>query len=75
MFAGTSGVKVRLQTNYFKLLSQTDWCLYQYRVDIAPEEEFTRIKKSYVYEHRAKIGAYLFDGTVLYTSSRLPQVS
>ncbi|XP_001605719.1 piwi-like protein Siwi [Nasonia vitripennis] len=69
---GTTGRKVVLNANYFKLKSKTDWCLYQYRVDIAPDEERTIVRKSLLRTHKAALGAYLFDGTVLYTSNRLP---
>lgn len=62
-----------LQSNYFKLETHTDWCLYQYRVDFAPDEELTIIRKALLRNHRATLGGYIFDGTLLYTSVRLPQ--
>lgn len=74
ILSGTTGSKVLLQANYFKLKSKTDWCLYQYRVDIAPDEDRTIVRKSLLRTHKAALGAYLFDGTVLYTSNRLPNV-
>ncbi|KAK2583778.1 hypothetical protein KPH14_009684 [Odynerus spinipes] len=69
---GTTGQQVRLQANYFKLPSTTNWTLYQYRVDFAPEEDRTLVRKGLLRLHKEKLGAYIFDGTVLYTSHRLP---
>ncbi|OAD55711.1 Protein piwi, partial [Eufriesea mexicana] len=65
---GSTGHKVMLQANYFKLLTTTDWCLYQYRVDFAPEEDRTIVRKGLLRLHKKTLGAYVFDGTVLYTS-------
>lgn len=64
-----------LQANYFQLITTPDWCIYQYRVDFAPEEDRTSVRKGLLRLHREKIGAYIFDGTVLYSSNRLPEVS
>ncbi|KOC68594.1 Protein piwi [Habropoda laboriosa] len=69
---GTTGSNIMLQANYFKLLATTDWCLYQYRVDFAPEEDRTVVRKGLLRLHKETVGAYVFDGTVLYTSRRLP---
>jgi hypothetical protein len=70
---GASGQGVTLQANYFKLETHTDWCLYQYRVDFAPDEELTQIRKALLRNHKATLGGYIFDGTLLFTSVRLPQ--
>lgn len=64
-----------LQANYFKLLKATDWAIHQYRVDFAPEEDRTAVRKGLLRLHQKSIGAYIFDGTVMYTSHRLPDVS
>lgn len=74
MILGTLGKAVQLQANYFKLKSRPDWCLYQYRVDIAPDEDRTIVRKALLRTHKATIGGYMFDGTLLYTSNPLPQV-
>lgn len=73
--AGHTGSTIDIKANYFKLKSHTDWCVYQYRVDFAPEEDRTFIRKALLKLHREKIGAYIFDGTVLYTSNGLGDVS
>lgn len=69
---GTFGTTVRLSSNYFKLLQQTNWCLYQYRVDIAPDEDRTLVKKA-LFRRAARevLPGYIFDGTVMYTSNKL----
>jgi len=74
-FLGNSGNRIVLQANYFKLLKETDWAIHQYRVDFAPEEDRTAVRKGLLKLHRRSIGAYIFDGTVMYTSHRLPDVS
>jgi len=70
---GTSGRVVTLKSNYFKLETHIDWCLYQYRVDFAPDEERTIVRKALLRNHRATLGGYIFDGTLLYSSVRFPQ--
>ena len=66
---GTDGAPVRLLANYFKINTVPDWALRQYRVDIAPEEDRTFLRKVLLGKHRELLGGYLFDGTVLYTTS------
>ncbi|XP_072749507.1 piwi-like protein Siwi [Anoplolepis gracilipes] len=68
---GTSGTHVTLQTNHFRVPTVPNWCLYKYRVDFEPEETRTFIRKGLLKLHKEKVGAYIFDGTVLYTSRRL----
>lgn len=71
---GQAGVAIRLQANYFQLLTHTDWSLYQYRVDFAPEEDRTRVKKQLLYQATKDVLAgYVFDGSVVFTSRRLAQ--
>lgn len=74
LFLGGFGQPIQLQANYFKLLSTTDWCLYQYRVDFSPPEDRNVVCKGLLRAHRPTLGAYIFDGTVLYTSTKLPEV-
>ena len=62
---------IRLMANYFKINTVPDWALRQYRVDIAPEEDRTFIRKKLLGMHRERLQGYLFDGTVLYTSRPL----
>uniref|UniRef100_A0ABD2WLF8 Piwi domain-containing protein n=1 Tax=Trichogramma kaykai TaxID=54128 RepID=A0ABD2WLF8_9HYME len=69
---GSHGMPVSLKANYFKLLTTTDWSLYKYCVDYNPPIDHNVIKKALLREHREKLGAYIFDGSQLYTSTRLP---
>lgn len=52
-----------------------NWCLYKYRVDFEPEETRTFVKKGLLRLHKERVGAYIFDGTTLYTTCRLADVS
>lgn len=73
---GTSGRQVTLKANYFRLETHTNWCLYQYRVDFAPEEDRTVVRKGLLRNHKPVLGGYIFDGTMMFTSHRLnPDVS
>ncbi|XP_072746220.1 piwi-like protein Siwi [Anoplolepis gracilipes] len=69
---GTSGQAIRLQTNYFKLIKSTDWAIHQYHVNFAPQEDRTFVRKALLKLHKNSIEPYIFDGSVMYTSKRLP---
>lgn len=71
LISGTNGHRSELVANYFKIKTLADWALQQYRVDIAPEEDRTFERRNLVKVHRETFGWYIFDGTVLYTSTRL----
>lgn len=63
---------MRLSANYFQILTHTEWNLYQYRVDFAPEEDRTHIKKHLFREATKEIlPGYIFDGSMMFTSRRL----
>ncbi|XP_050437858.1 piwi-like protein Siwi [Adelges cooleyi] len=74
---GFSGTELKLLANYFPLTAiatnkgLTQWEVYQYRVDFDPEEDRIAVKRSLLAQHRQIFGGYLFDGTMLFTSSRL----
>ena len=68
---GGNGEKVRLRANFFPVTTNQDWALENYRVDFEPEEDRTFIKKQLVRAHREVLGAYIFDGSNLYTSTPL----
>lgn len=68
---GTSGSAFKCKANYFRVDTVKDWNLLQYRVDVSPEVDDLRLKKFLVRQHKeAKLRAYIFDGTVLYTTNR-----
>ena len=76
LVTGASGRPCLLKANYFKLDTHTNWCLYQYRVDFAPEEDRTVVRKALLRNHKAVLGGYIFDGSMMFTSQRLaPDVS
>lgn len=56
-------------------MKATDWALFQYHVDFSPEEDRTVVRKGLLKLHQKSLGAYIFDGTLMYTSRRLSDVS
>ncbi|KAG8042448.1 hypothetical protein G9C98_005082 [Cotesia typhae] len=72
---GTGGSAIKLQANFFKILSAPDWCLLQYRVDFAPEEDRTIVRKGLLRLHKEKLGIYMFDGSAMYSCNRYQNVS
>ncbi|XP_026819609.1 uncharacterized protein LOC113558350 [Rhopalosiphum maidis] len=66
----TGGQSVKLLANYFPITSNTNWCLYQYRVDFSPEQDRSRTKRGLLCQHREHLGGYLFDGTMLFSENR-----
>lgn len=70
---GKSGQPVSLLTNHFRLLKQPNWQLYQYRVDFSPPIELRGLRNRLIYEQKPTLGGYLFDGTMLFLSVKLPK--
>ncbi|XP_045768793.1 piwi-like protein Siwi [Maniola jurtina] len=68
---GSFGKPLDLSANYFTVKTTPQWSLYQYHVDISPEEDRTFIRKALMRVHQKTFGGYLFDGTVLYTVKKL----
>lgn len=68
---GTTGPIIQLTTNYFKIQRKKDWGLYQYHVDFAPEIDITGIRKSVLRAHRAQFNGFLFDGSMLWSTTKL----
>lgn len=64
-----------MTSNYFELLKRPDMHLLQYRVDFVPDVDHIGARKALIRVHEAQLGKYLFDGTLLYNITRLPQVS
>ena len=40
---GSGGKAVNLRTNYFSLNKKPNWSLYQYRVDMSPDIDYTKV--------------------------------
>lgn len=69
---GQTGKRVPLQANYFTLLRHPDWTIYQYRIDFKPEVHLEAFRKFLIRQLKDDlIGAYLFDGTQLFTLRKL----
>ncbi|XP_050063196.1 piwi-like protein Siwi [Aphis gossypii] len=64
---GSIGKPIELIANYFPITTYTDWSLYQYRVDFNPEQERINIKRGLLSAHKEFLGAYIFDGTMLFS--------
>lgn len=68
---GISGPMIQLKTNYFRIQRKKSWGLFQYHVDFAPEIDITGIRKSLLREHKSMFNGFLFDGSMLWTTSKL----
>lgn len=68
---GKRGRPVNLLTNYFRILKQPTWQLYQYRVDFSPEVLLRGLKNRLIFEQKTLFGSYLFDGTILVLMGKL----
>lgn len=76
LFSGTSGKHIRLISNYFPIMSYTNWNLYQYRVEFSPEISSTNMQRALLRMHKERLGVYIFDGTILFSSVKYePDVS
>ena len=72
LFAGSSGIIVRLSTNHFRLTSRPQWALYQYHIDYNPLMEARRLRSALLFQHEDLIGrCHAFDGTILFLPKRL----
>jgi aubergine len=69
---GAGGAVVMLKANYFKLNKSPQWHIYQHRVDFAPDVEQMIVRKGLIGCHKAALGGYLFDGTMLFLTKKLP---
>lgn len=74
LHVGNYGAPIAIGANYFELLQRPDIHLLQYRVDFLPDIDHIGVRKSLLRNHEAALGKYLFDGTLLYNITRLPQV-
>lgn len=70
---GTSGKVVSLTANYFCLKRKPEWNIFQYRIDFEENIELMAARKKLIYELKHMYGGYIFDGTVLSITKKLPQ--
>ncbi|XP_030369390.1 protein aubergine-like [Scaptodrosophila lebanonensis] len=64
--SGTSGSKITVQANYFKVMKRPEWTIFKYHVDFIPDIDNTRLRRAYLNEHRTKLGGYIYDGSILF---------
>lgn len=62
-----------MQTNYYKVQKRPNWTIYQYRVDFSPDVDNTRLRRGLLSEHRQLLGGYIFDGTVLFCTTKFKE--
>jgi len=65
---GTKGSPVKVMTNYAELKTIPGFQVKQFKVDFDPKEDQTSFKKAVMYSLQDKLGAFIFDGSVLYTA-------
>ena len=66
------GKPLEVTTNFFRVVSKPDWRLLKYRVDMKPDIDHTAVRKAMVYQHKGtKLQNMVFDGTLLFTDTRL----
>ena len=70
---GAGGKEITLQSNFFELIAKPNWRLLQYRVDMKPDVENTKVKKALMYHHKEDLPRFLFDGSMLFSTNRLNQ--
>jgi aubergine-like protein len=72
---GTSGVPVKILCNYFEVLEKPDWVLHQYHVDFNPPIDLKSLRIRLMKNHDHLFPKNkAFDGSTLYTLTRLPDV-
>lgn len=73
---GSTGGKITLLTNHFKLRTKPEFGVYQYNVSFNPEQESKRVRVALLRNQRAIIGeVHAFDGMMLYLPIRLPETN
>ena len=71
---GAGGKQINLTSNYFELIAKPNWRLLQYRVDMRPDEENTKVRKALMYQAgKEQLPKFIFDGTMLFSTTRLNQ--
>ena len=60
-----------MSANFFSLVAKPNWRLLQYRVDMVPEIDMTKTRKALLYQRKAALPSFMFDGTGLFTDTSL----
>lgn len=72
---GSTGAKITLSTNHFKLQTKPQFAVYQYNVSFSPEVDSKGTRHGMLNEHKDLIGSTMaFDGMILYLPKKLPDV-
>lgn len=56
------------------MLKRPNWTLYKYRVDYSPDVDNTSLRRGLLCEHRNLLVGYIFDGTVLFCTTKFKDV-
>ncbi|XP_066267753.1 piwi-like protein 1 [Branchiostoma lanceolatum] len=69
---GTTGNKINMITNFFKVKPKPQWVLFQYHVEFSPEVDHRKARIAMVYGQEALLGdTKIFDGMILFLPKRL----
>ncbi|XP_050080186.1 protein aubergine-like [Anopheles maculipalpis] len=68
---GSSGMKMVVKTNFFRLTRKNKDSIFQYRVDFEPTIEDGRIMHALIRSQGSLIGPYIFEGTMLFLYNKL----
>lgn len=69
---GNAGKAIQLFANYFRLLKKPEFEFNVYRLDFDPLVDEEAMRKSFLRQHKDKLGGYLYDGAqLLYLTHRL----
>ncbi|KAF4530653.1 hypothetical protein B566_EDAN004892 [Ephemera danica] len=72
---GTNGRSIALQANFFRLCDNKGWIVYEYLVEFIPPKETICSRKSCLKVHKERLGSFIFNGTVLYSTRLYPEES
>jgi len=70
---GDDGNAITVSSNYFAMIQKPNWRLLQYRVDFNPPIEMTKVKKALLYKHKDTLPKFMFDGSLMFTTSKLSE--
>lgn len=71
---GATGGRIDLVTNHFRLMTKTNFGVFQYNVSYEPEQESKRVRVGLLKSQSEIIGqVHAFDGMMLYLPRRLPE--
>lgn len=69
---GTTGIQLKVQSNYFDVLSRGVWQIYHYNVEISPTIENAAFKNALLVQQKETLGAFLYDrGSSVYLIRQL----